>query len=199
VVAVLTCGGIALIGLLRLRTGTKYATEAFGIYSLQRADLASRLIHLDEGTRTWPALLTEEGIHQLETGRVMLLNMGRDADASAEWASLLIRAAGIAERGAKRIGATRGDPAALDALGATVSSIPQDPGGDRERTPLPSPTFSPLLCQECDKETEELKATKSPNGDTRACPDCRAELLQQSQSGEMQGESSHGHSGNLGS
>lgn len=169
-------GALGLILLVRMRLASRYAAEALGVYTLQKADLASRLIKIDERTRTWPALLTEGGIHQLETGRVFLLEAPRDADAQAEWASLLIRALGIAERGAR---ATKGDPASLEALGAIVSSVPPSPHSGGERTPLvPSHSFSPLVCGVCHEETTDLKTTKSPDGDLRVCPECRAELLQ---------------------
>lgn len=167
--------GLAIIFVKRTQEGTRHLTTAIGTWAIQKGDISSRLIKPDRASRAWPALLTEEGIHQLGNGRVLLLDVPRDLDSQAEWGDVLIRALGIAERGAKKVGTHKhGSSQSLDVIGATAAQVPRW-DNPSEGTPLVN---SIQRCQACDKNASVLMMTESPEGLVRACPSCRDSLLE---------------------
>lgn len=86
------------------------------VYAEKRAALAAGMVKVDPETRTFPALVAGDAIHNLETGEVFSLGRARGANSQMVAISGQVRALGVTAQAAERIGKGTGNAQAADAL-----------------------------------------------------------------------------------
>jgi hypothetical protein len=90
--------------------------RAIAVYAEQRAIIKAGIIKIDKETRTFPALVAGDAVHNLKTGAVYPLGRTRGANPQLATISGQVRALGIAAQAAERIGKGTKDAQAADAL-----------------------------------------------------------------------------------
>lgn len=122
-------------------------SDAFSIYAERRAELAAGTIKLDRETRTFPALVAHDAVHQLEHGEVFRLGKPRRADPQQVTASAQVRALGVTAQAAERIAKSTQDAQTADALPGLAGSLP---------LVLPSGDSSTVIVESDTSETVDL-------------------------------------------
>jgi hypothetical protein len=99
-------------------------SDAWRTYAGKRAELAAGRFEVDRETRTFPALVADNAVHNLETGQVYRLGVPQLPDPQQVAVSGQVRALGVAAQAAERIGKKTEDARAADALPGLGASIP---------------------------------------------------------------------------
>lgn len=108
----------------RLWQMSRSVQDAFAVYAEKRAELAAGTIKLDRETRTFPSLVADNAVHNLETAQVYRLGKPRSADPQQVTASGQVRALGVTAQAAERIGKSTKDAQAADAIPGLTGAVP---------------------------------------------------------------------------
>ncbi len=115
---------VILFGLAVLVLRGWQASRGMVVFAEQRAALAATTLRLDARTLTWPALIRDGAVHNLETGEVYRLGEPKPADPQQVTGDVLIRAVGVGSRGIAQIGKRTKDVQAADAIPALAGALP---------------------------------------------------------------------------
>jgi hypothetical protein len=113
-----------LCGLLVLVVRGWQASRAIVAFAEQRAVLEASTLRLDTRTLTWPALIRDGAVHNLQTGEVYRLGEPKPADPQQVTGDVLIRAIGAGTRGIEQIGKKTRDGQTADAIPALAGAVP---------------------------------------------------------------------------
>ncbi len=100
------------------------ASRAMVAYTEQRAALAAGMIRVNPHTLTWPMLISDGAVHNLQTGEVYRLAEPRAADPQQVTGDVLIRALGVGTRGAAQIAKSAKNAQPADAIPTLAGAMP---------------------------------------------------------------------------
>lgn len=100
------------------------ASRAIVTFAEGRALLRSGAVYVDKKTLTWPTLVLNGAVHNLETSEVFLLGAPKGPDPQQVTGDALVRALGVGARGAVQIAKSTKDGQTADALPGMAGALP---------------------------------------------------------------------------